>query len=84
MEEILTCRKGKICSPNIDWGLVMCPKHKIDRNYQNWHLSPPQEKVAKIKNVGTKNFLYVCFWYEHFFRAMGYLFGYKSVILDIF
>ena len=29
-----------------------------------------------------KNLSYVCFWYDHFFRSKGYLFGYKSVILD--
>ena len=41
MEEILTCRRAssqiQICSSNIDWGLVMCLKHEIEGNCQEWH-----------------------------------------------
>ena len=70
MEEILTCRKAssemQICSSNIDWSLVMCLKHEIEGHCQKWHFyiqkgtpwlslkSLSQEKVAKIKNVGTE------------------------------
>ena len=59
---------SKFTDPNL-----LFPKHEIERNCP----APGTSCEYQICRLWK-----ICFWYLHFYRAMRYLFGYKSVIFD--
>ncbi len=82
-----TVRLGSINVPQTwNWAVFSKTTLSCSKTYPVARKNPPQAKVVIIKYGGAlntmKNLFYVCFWYDHFFRSKGYLFGYKSVILD--
>ena len=96
MEESLNCRRAsshiQICSSNIDWGLVMCPKLEIERYFHKPHFhtqkcTPWLWKVRPRKSCKKQIchsilvptfFIFVTFSWGGFFRATGYVFKFGA------